>query len=98
LINNRSVFTLWSKYIERVDNSIKLRDDEPIKLLKLSRAEVKLLKSIYAEYGTWDADALRGKTDELPEDILVGIYDRKSAVRIRRQLEEKAYLDLALTR
>ncbi|HEY59909.1 MAG TPA: SocA family protein [Anaerolineae bacterium] len=109
LINNRIKNPLWNKYIERADKiSIQLRS-EPIKLQKLSRAEQKLLKNIHDEYGHWNRFDLGNLTKEFPEykktitrkktypkEILTGIYEKEDVERIERQLEEKAYLELAL--
>jgi len=109
LINNRIENLLWNKHIVRDDKiSIRLHG-ESIKLQKLSRAEVMLLESIYAKYGHWNrfdlGELTKGFSEykktkrrkrTYPKEILADIFEKEDAERIEKQLEEKAYLELAL--
>jgi len=112
LINNITSNQIWQKYIKNLNKIvIALRDEEPLKFRKLSRAEVLLLEEIDKEYGKMTGRELGKITKNFPEykptdsrertfleDILNAIYDEEDAARIEQQLEEKAFLELALER
>jgi len=112
LINNNIECSVWQKHIEKVNKiTIQLCDSEPLIPQKLSAAEVKLLENIYINYGHLSGDALGNLTKEFkeykrterrertyPGEILGAIFEERDVTRIQQQLEEKAYLELALER
>jgi len=112
LINNIIKCSIWQKHIERVNKiTIRLCDNEPLIPQKLSRAEVKLLENIYINYGHLSGTALGKLTKAFKEykptktrertyteEVLGAIFEEKDVKRIQQQLEEKAYLELALER
>ena len=109
LINDKKNNSLWREHIEQADDiSIRLHDD-PVELKKLSRAEEKLLKAIYDEYGQMNRFDLGAITKQFPEykptssrkkthieEVLTYIYGEEEAKRIRDRLEEQAYLEIAI--
>jgi uncharacterized phage-associated protein len=56
----------WDEYIELVGKAVKIRGAYP-KLKKLSPADVKLLKEIYAELGKYNQFQLAKISESLPE-------------------------------
>jgi hypothetical protein len=97
----------WDQYIELAGNAVKIRGEYP-KLKKLSPADVKILESIYSEFGNKDQFQLATITERLPEwkdpngsslpieldELLNKLkYDTKDIERIASEIQEKSILD-----
>lgn len=110
LINNKIIEPLWKKHIRQADEiSVELIGKQ-IKVQKLSRAEIRLLEDIYSEFGHWNRFDLGKYTKGLPEykattsskltkidELLEYIFGEEDAKRVEKKLEEKAYLEKALS-
>ena len=109
LIDNLIVDPEWHGHIGRVNSISITLTGKPIKLNKLSPAEVEILEDIYGEFGDWNRFDLGNYTKTLPEyksttkrvrttieELLGHIFDKEEAEQIEQRLEEVAYLECAL--
>ncbi len=99
----------WDEHIELVGKAVKIRGAYP-KLKKLSPADVKLLKEIYAELGKYDQFQLAKISETLPEwkdpkgssnpieldELLKKLdYANDDVERIASEIQDKYILDSA---